>query len=48
MVLAQVFAPVAQGDEFDRYDIRSLMQHLEKSMLPIGAGLAPDHRCRGS
>ena len=47
MVLAQVFAPVAQGNEFDRYDIAPLVQHLEKSMLPIGAGLAPDHRCSG-
>ena len=44
-VMARVGVGRPGGDEeIDRHDVGSLMQHLEKGVLAIGAGLAPDHR----
>ena len=41
-------AGLAGHDEVDRHDVRTLVQLLEKRMLGVGAGGAPDDRSGGS
>ena len=41
MVLAEILAPIAQGNEFDGNHILSLVQHLKECVLAVGAGLTP-------
>src|SRR2546429_7783263 len=36
------------GDDLQRHDVRTLVQHLEEGMLPIRTRLAPEHGDRKS
>ena len=48
VMLAQIFAAVAQSNEFHGNHILALVQHLKESMLPIGAWFAPDDGAEGT
>ena len=43
MRAAQMVGRFFNRDKFHRHHVRSLVQHLEKSMLAVGARLAPEH-----
>jgi hypothetical protein len=43
----QVVRGFAHGDEFHRYHIAALVDHLEVRVLTVGARLTPQHRRGG-